>query len=95
MINLQKRGNRLDRMSIMRLLKQHAFDSVAQGEYELKKQGYPDELISLLWKLDAQQLPVTDLQQAFMIGVLDRPGVRDYLRKLGFSEGDVNLLTKI
>lgn len=90
----KKRPARLQSTEVRALLKAKVIDD-ATGRTLLARLGYPDDLIDIYLHLDDQLLPVGDLQNAFLEGILDEGQVRERLVKLGFQPDDVDLLVQL
>lgn len=93
-INIQKLPNRLDMMTLRALARQHHIKD-EEFNWELTKQGYPENLRTLIKKLDESQLPVTDIQAAWLMGTISRADAEKYFGSLGYSDADIKTLMDV
>ena len=90
-INRQKRGNRIAWQQLRILLKQHILDDTQLTKL-LENQGFPDEQIEWLRRLRDVQLPIGDLQQMYLSGIMTPAEVKTYISELGFAADDTERL---
>lgn len=71
-----------------------ANEAQGQAVYQelLKNQGFPDWTIDVLDKLADAQLPVGDLQQMYLRGIMTGAEVKSYMVQLGFNAEDTTRL---
>lgn len=83
----QKRPARLEWPQLRALARQHAI-SDSELRDRLAKAGFRDSDIELISTIDRQLLTLSDIQQAYLYGVLDDNAVSAKLGELGFNPED-------
>lgn len=93
-INVAHHPARLDAMTFRRLARLHVIDEATVREM-LDLLGYPDEYKGWLMALADQTLSVSDVQQAYLQGLMSEEQARSWLDKLGFPPDDIDMLIQL
>lgn len=91
-INQQKRPNRIEWQQLRTLFQRHIIDDESVLNDLLQKQGFPDDQIRWIKKLQDVQLPIGDVQQLWYRDAIDDGQAMGYIQALGFNETDSGLL---
>lgn len=91
MINRTVRPNRVDVSLVKKMLQQHVLEEADAKKY-LQNEGYLDEDIAHIVKLDKHSLGMGDLQTAFLTGAMKQDGIKKYLGTLGYDSDDIDIL---
>jgi hypothetical protein len=90
----QTRPFRLEWPQLRQLARLHALDATELNA-RLRKVGVREQDLPLLDKITQQLLPVGDLQQAYLAGIMDEPTVRLGLEALGFTPEGVQTIVEL
>lgn len=90
----KSRPARLEWPQLRALARTHVMSDDQLNEF-LRRAGFRDQDIGFIKALDRTLLPVGDLQQAYIDGVLDEGTVRGKLNELGFNPEDIEIIVQI
>lgn len=93
-INYQKRPNRIEWPVLRQVLKQKPYERDKIREL-LQHQGFPEYQVDFIMELTDAEIPVGDLQQLYLYGLLKAEDIPDRIKRLGFSDDNANLLDKL
>lgn len=93
-VNVTHYPARLTAQQVMRLLRSHALDE-GEADTALHKLGYKPELAGILKKLDRSFLSFSQLQQAYLFGIIDTATIADHLTRAGFEDADVDVMIQL
>lgn len=90
----KSRPARLDWPQLRALARTHVMTDSELDTF-LARAGFRDEDIRFIKALDRTLLPVGDLQQAYIDGVMDEGAIRVKLDELGFNSDDIDTIVQI
>lgn len=93
-INTQFHPARFENFEVRQLLQRHLIPE-SQADELLSKIGYAGEYLTFYKALMTQQLPIGDLQTAYLDGILSEDAIVEKIKQLGFSDEDTNTLVQI
>lgn len=93
-VNIVHRPARFNPNQVIKLLRAHSLDDGTARDL-LAKTGFRDEDIDQLMKLDRAFLPMGDLQQASLLGLIDDAYITDHLQRAGFEDADIALMVQL
>jgi hypothetical protein len=93
-VNVTHFPARLTAQQVMRLLRSHALED-GEADAALRKLGYKPELANILKKLDRSFLSFSQLQSAYLFGIIDIPTIEDHLTRAGFEDEDIAIMVSL